>query len=280
MSNNSGSLSEGSIEILRRSAADTADAPLTVALAPIFADNYAYLLQDAATGKVGVVDPGDATATSDALDILGWRPDWILLTHHHMDHVGGADELRRETGAKIVGASADRGRLPRLDAEVAPGDAWRLGETTFEILDAPGHTIGQIAYHAAAARALFSGDSLFALGCGRLFEGTALQMWATLSRFAALDDATAVYCGHEYTLSNARFALTIEPTNTALTARAAEVERLRAEGRPTLPTTIGLEKTTNPFLRAGTPTVKAALGLPDADDAATFAEIRRRKDAA
>ncbi|MEL6979333.1 MAG: hydroxyacylglutathione hydrolase [Pseudomonadota bacterium] len=280
MSSNSGSLSPSAERILRESAAATEGAPLAVALTPLFDSNYAYLLRDAASGVVGVVDPGDATPVSDALHLLGWTPDWILLTHHHADHIGGVDELRAETGAKVVGAAQDAARLPKLDAEVAVGGTFDLGETRFDVLDAPGHTIGHIAYHAHSAAALFAGDALFALGCGRLFEGTAAQMWATLSRFAALPDETKVYCGHEYTLANARFSLGIETSNAALAARAREIEALRAAGAPTIPTTIGAEKATSPFLRAAEPALQAALGLDGADPASVFAEVRRRKDAA
>lgn len=278
MSSNSGSLSAAAEKILTDSAAESADRPLQVALCPVFADNYVYLLRDAASGAVGVIDPGDATPTSDALHILGWKPDWIILTHHHQDHIGGVDELRGETGAKVVGAAQDARRLPKLDDTVAPGGRWSLGETHFDVIDAPGHTVGMIAYHTPNGGALFSGDALFSLGCGRLFEGTAAQMWETLRRFKALPDDTRVYCGHEYTQSNARFCLTIEPGNAALQARAKEIDVLREGGRPTIPTTIGLEKATNAFLRADEPSVKAALGLDGADDAAVFAEIRRRKD--
>lgn len=277
---NSGSLSPSAERIVRESAAADPAAPLAVALTPIFDSNYVYLLRDAATGTVGVVDPGEATPVSDALHLLGWRPEWILLTHHHADHIGGVEELRAETGAKVVGAAQDAARLPKLDVEVAPGGRFALGETAFEIFDAPGHTLGHIAYYSPSAAALFAGDALFALGCGRLFEGTAAQMWETLSRFATLPGETKVYCGHEYTLANARFALGIETSNAALTARAAEIEALRAEGRPTIPTTIGQELATSPFLRAGEPSLQAALGLGGADPASVFAEVRRRKDAA
>ena len=280
MSSNSGSLSAEAEKIVRDSAAKTADRPLQVALVPVFSDNYVYLLRDAETGTVGVVDPGDATPVSDALHLLGWKPDWIMLTHHHPDHVAGVADLKAETGAKVVGAAQDEHRLPPLDDKVAPGGRWSLGASHFDIYDAPGHTVGQIAYHAPAGEALFSGDSLFALGCGRLFEGTASQMWETLGRFKDLPDDTRIYCGHEYTQSNAKFCLTIEPGNEALQARAAEIDALRAAGTPTIPSTIGQEKATNSFLRADDPGVQAALGLDGADAASVFAEIRRRKDSA
>ena len=278
MSSNSGSLSADAEKIVRDSAAKSANFGLQVALVPIFSDNYVYLLRDPASGTVGVIDPGDATPVSDALHILGWKPDWIILTHHHPDHIAGVDDLKAETGAKVVGASQDANRLPPLDDKVAPGGRWSLGDSHFDIIDAPGHTVGQIAYHAPGGAALFSGDSLFALGCGRLFEGTAAQMWDTLCRFKALPDDTRVFCGHEYTQSNAKFCLTIEPGNEALQSRAKAIDALRAAGEPTIPTTIGLEKQTNAFMRADEPSVQAALGLDGADAASVFAEIRRRKD--
>lgn len=279
-----GSLSAAALEILHDSLKGRPDAPasptLEVAMAPIFADNYAYFLRDAATGTTAAIDPGDAVACSDALDALGWGLDWILITHHHADHIDGVAELKKETGAKVLGAAADAHRLPPLDQTVAPGDAFMLGESPLEIIDAPGHTVGLIAYYAPKAAALFCADSLFALGCGRLFEGTAAQMWETLRRFSTLPDETRVFCGHEYTLSNARFAVTVDPENAALKDRAAQIEALRAKGAPTIPSTIGQEKATNPFMRADQPAVQAAVGLPGADAAAVFAEIRRRKDAA
>ncbi len=260
------------------------DAPLLIELIPVLSDNYVFRLTDADTGVVAVVDPGEADTVAAAIESAEGdekgRLDWILLTHHHADHVGGVAALRERYGAKVAGAQADAGRLPPLDAALTPGADWDLGSQIVEIIDAPGHTVGQIAYHFPRAKTLFSGDSLFTLGCGRLFEGTALQMWGALQAFAALPPETKVYGAHEYTASNARFALTIEPENRALADRAEEVSALRAAGKPTVPTTIGRELATNPFMRAGEPAVKAAVGLPDADAAAVFAEIRRRKDAA
>ncbi len=256
------------------------DQELEVLVTPALDDNYVYLIRDVETGVVGVVDPGDGGATERALSAAGWTPQWILLTHHHQDHVAGVDRLRSGYGAKVVGAAADAERLPALDVALRADEPWEFGAQFVEVIDTPGHTVGHIAFHFPRAAALFCGDTLFAMGCGRVFEGTALQMWTSLSKLAALPSGTRVYAGHEYTLSNARFALTIEPENAVLVERAAEVERLRADDKPTLPTTIGREHATNPFLRASEPTVKTAVGMPGADDAAVFAEIRRRKDAA
>lgn len=256
------------------------DNALSVRLVPILSDNYAYIIEDADTGEMGVVDPGEDGPVAKALNEMGGRLDWILLTHHHADHIAGVEALRSAFGAKVAGAKQDRARLPKLDEELTPGDDWTFGAQIVEIIDTPGHTVGHIAYHFPRGRALFAGDTLFALGCGRLFEGTALQMWGALAELAALPPETRVYAGHEYTLSNARFAVTIEPDNAALRDRLKEIEALRADGKPTLPTTIGREQATNPFLRAARPELKAKLGLGGADDAAVFAEIRRRKDAA
>lgn len=252
---------------------------LEIHLVPILADNYAYLVRDADDGTVGVVDPGDAPPIEKALTELGWKLDWILLTHHHRDHIAGAERLAGGYGAKIAGAQADETRLPPLDVALSEGP-WEFGAQTVRIIDTPGHTLGHIAYYFPRARTLFAGDTLFALGCGRLFEGTAGHMWTSLRTLATLPRETKVYSGHEYTQANAAFALTIDPDNAALKDRVDEIIRLRASGKPTLPTTIGRELATNPFLRVAEPSLKQILGMPDADPSEVFAEIRRRKDAA
>ncbi|MCS6854083.1 MAG: hydroxyacylglutathione hydrolase [Elioraea sp.] len=237
---------------------------LDVVAVPVLADNYAWLLRDRDTGAVAVVDPGEAGPVERALADRHWPLDLILLTHHHADHVGGAADLRASHGAALVGAAADRHRLPPLDREVHPGDTVPVGDSEATVLATPGHTSGHIAYHFSEARVLACGDTLFSLGCGRVFEGTMAEMFESLRRLAALPDETLVLCGHEYTEANARFALRVDPDNRALAARAEEVRRLRAEGRPTLPVTLGLEKRTNPFLRARGP--------------ADFARLRSEKD--
>jgi hydroxyacylglutathione hydrolase len=208
----------------------------------------------------------------------GWALDWILATHHHADHTGGNLELKEATGCKIAGPKKDAARIPGIDLGLVEGDRFQLGQTEAEIFETPGHTSGHISYWFAGARVLFCADTLFSLGCGRVFEGDFALMWRSLSKFAGLPDDALVYCAHEYTQSNARFALTIDPDNPALKKRAAEVEQLRAAGRPTVPSTLGEERAANPFLRPHDPGIRRRLGLERASDAEVFAEIRKRKD--
>ncbi|TWB21244.1 hydroxyacylglutathione hydrolase [Nitrospirillum amazonense] len=258
--------------------APTAPRRLDVILVPALSDNYIHLLRCAATAKVAVVDPAEAAPVVAALEQRGWGLDLIVNTHHHGDHVGGNLELKARFGAAIVGPAADRDRIPGIDRAVADGESFTLGACPFTGIDVPGHTRGHIAFHGAEDAVLFSGDTLFSLGCGRLFEGTPDQMWHSLTRLRALPAETAVYCGHEYTAGNGRFALTLEPDNADLAARMAEVTALRAQDLPTLPTTLAIERATNPFLRADLPALAAAVGLDGQDPVAVFAEIRRRKD--
>ncbi|MFC7541725.1 hydroxyacylglutathione hydrolase [Siccirubricoccus deserti] len=220
--------------------------PVTATAIPCLSDNYAWLLKDQATGTVALCDPGEAPPIIAALEAAGGRCDLILLTHHHGDHVGGVAEVQARFGAKVVGAAADAHRLPKLDIVVKPGESIAVGETRGTVIDTPGHTVGHIAFHFADGGVLLCGDTLFSLGCGRLIEGDAAMMFHSLAALAALPDATLVCCGHEYTESNARFALTVEPQNPALIARAAEVKAQRAAGRFTVPTTIAEEKAANP----------------------------------
>ena len=253
--------------------------PLEIVTIPCRSDNYAYLLRDTATGRVGLVDAPEVEPIRMELARRGWGLYLILITHHHDDHIAGVDALRGEFGAAVVGAAADRARLPALDKAVADGDRVALGESAGTVFEVPGHTIGHVAYHFPASHALFSADSLMVMGCGRLFEGTAEQMWRSLARLAALPPETLVYSGHEYAESNLRFALSVDGENPALRARAEEVAALRARGEATVPARLDLEIATNPFLRARDPGMKARMGLEGAPDAAVFAEIRRRKDA-
>ncbi|HVJ52631.1 MAG TPA: hydroxyacylglutathione hydrolase [Aliidongia sp.] len=251
---------------------------LDIRLLPLLTDNYGYLLHDPASGEAAIVDPSEPEPVLAALAETGWTLKHILNTHHHGDHIGGNAALKAATGARIAGPAADRHRIPDLDIGLADGDTYRVGTRTLRTIEVPGHTSGHIALMFDEDRALFCGDTLFALGCGRMFEGTPQQMWRSLSTLRALPEETRVYCGHEYTQSNCRFAVTIEPGNQALAERAEEIARLRAEGRPTIPSTIGLERRTNPFLRADVPEVQAAIGMEGADPVAVFAELRRRKD--
>lgn len=253
--------------------------PLEIVTVPCLSDNYAYLLRDAATGKVGLVDAPEAAPIEAALKERGWGLDTILITHHHPDHIDGVDRLRGAFGSQVVGAAADRHRLPALDLALAPGDELALGESVATVIDVPGHTVGHIAFHFPEAKALFSADSLMVMGCGRLFEGTPEQMWQSLSTMAALPGDTMVYSGHEYTESNARFALSVDADNEKLKARAGEIAEARKAGKPTVPARLDLERATNPFLRSADADFKAGLGLTDASDAQVFAEVRRRKDA-
>lgn len=252
--------------------------PLEIVAIPCLRDNYAYLVREPGTGKVVLIDAPEAAPIQAALDARGWTLAAILVTHHHDDHIAGVGALRARSGAEVVGAAADRVRLPKLDRAVTEGDTEVLEDFEVRVLDVPGHTVGHIAFHLPQARALFSADSLMVMGCGRLFEGAPEMMWASLRKLGALPDDTLVYSGHEYTESNMRFALTIDAANPALRERAEDVARARAHGEPTVPARLDLERATNPFLRAGDPGIKAALGMSDASDAEAFAEIRRRKD--
>jgi hydroxyacylglutathione hydrolase len=248
--------------------------PITIHQFACLSDNYGFLVRDEATGLAACIDTPDASAILGELKALGWRLALILNTHWHPDHAGGNAEIQAATGAKIIGPAEVR-RIAPLDREVVGGDQVELGQTVFEVIESGGHTLGHVAYYDVADQAAFVGDTLFALGCGRLFEGPPDQMWASLQRLAALPDDTKVYCAHEYTASNARFALSVDDS-AAVQARAAEVFAARERGEATVPTTIGLEKATNPFLRAPLLAARVnALGRPD-DEA--FAAVRAAKD--
>lgn len=253
---------------------------LEIVQVPILGDNYAYLLHEPQQGTTAAVDPGEAAPLLAAAEARGWGIDLILLTHHHADHIAGVAGIREATGAAVVAPLADLGRIENVDIAVADGETIHLGATHAAVLETPGHTSGHVAYWFMADDALFAGDTLFALGCGRLFEGTAEQMWESLSRLRALPDETRVFCGHEYTAGNARFARALDPENAALAARVETIARLVEAKQPTVPSLLGEEKTTNPFLRADDPALAARLGLAGQPAAAVFAEIRRRKDVA
>lgn len=237
---------------------------LEIDLIPMLSDNYGYLVREPKSGAVAAVDPAAAEPVLKRLEAYGGRLDVVLATHHHADHVAGIPEIKRATGCRVVGPAAEADRLPPLDQPVAAGDRVRLGEAELEVLETPGHTAGHVAFWSRDAAALFCGDTLFVLGCGRILEGTAGAMWSSLQKLAALPPETAVYCGHEYTQANAKFARHIAPDLPGLAERAVAIETRRAEGRPTVPSTIGDELAFNPFLRAG--------------DARRFAELRAAKD--
>lgn len=251
---------------------------LQVELIPVLRDNYVYLIFDPPTQACAAVDPAVAPPVLAALDRLGWRLTHILNTHHHHDHVGGNLALKAATGCTIVGYGPDAARIPGLDVAVKDGGTVTVGSATAQVIEVSGHTLGHIAYWFADHAALFCGDTLFSLGCGRLFEGNPAMMWASLGRLRELPPETRVYCAHEYTEANARFALTLDPDNAALRARTREVHDLRSRSMPTLPSTIGVERATNPFLRADAPELQRAVGAPAGDAVAAFAEIRHRKD--
>jgi len=241
---------------------------------PCLSDNYGFLARDKASGAVATIDTPDAEEILRQLDEAGWRLDYILNTHWHPDHAGGNARIKEATGATIVGPAEVR-RISPVDREVRGGDEVALGETLFQVIETGGHTLGHITYFSRADEIAFVGDTLFAMGCGRLFEGTPAQMWASLQRLAALPEATRVYCAHEYTAANARFALSVDD-DPALKARSEEVFAARARGEPTVPTSIGLEKATNPFLRA--PALAARVGKAGAPAAEVFGAVRAAKD--
>lgn len=248
--------------------------PLTVHQFPCLEDNYGFLARDEASGLAACIDTPESGAILRELDRLGWKLALILNTHWHPDHAGGNADIQKATGAKIVGPQ-EVTRIAPLDRQVKGGDEVLLGETRFQVIESGGHTLGHVAYYDADDRIAFVGDTLFALGCGRLFEGDAEQMWASLQRLAALPDDTRVYCAHEYTASNARFALSVDD-DPALKARAEAIFAARERGEPTVPTTIGLEKATNPFLRA--PLLAARVGAAGEPDFKAFAAVRSAKD--
>jgi hydroxyacylglutathione hydrolase len=245
---------------------------------PVLSDNYVYLAHEPESGATAVIDPAVTQEVLDAARAKGWTITHILNTHHHGDHTGGNLEIKKATGCTIVGPKADKGRIPGIDVEVDEGDTYDLGKARAQVFFVPGHTRGHIAFWFKESDALFCGDTLFAMGCGRLFEGTPAQMWNSLQKFKALPDATRVFCAHEYTQSNGRFALSVEPQNEKLVARMKDVDAKREKGIPTVPSTLADEKATNPFLRPDSADLQATVGMPGGDLVAVFAETRARKD--
>jgi hydroxyacylglutathione hydrolase len=242
-------------------------------------DNFGVLVHDPASNTTVAIDAPEEAPIRAKLAEKGWRLDRILITHHHGDHTGGNLALKQAFGCTITGPAGEASRIPGIDDTVKGGDSFRIGAHEVRVIDTPGHTLGHISYWLPGAKLAFVADTLFAVGCGRVSEGTMPMMWASLEKLAALPDDTNVYCGHAYTETNIRFALTIEPDNADLVARAAQVKALRAAGRASLPTTIAREKRTNPFLRADEPGIRRRLGMADAPVAEVFGEIRKRKDA-
>jgi hydroxyacylglutathione hydrolase len=243
-------------------------------------DNFGVLVHDPATGATASIDACEEAPILRALEAKGWRLTHILVTHHHDDHIAAIPALKQRFGARVIGPKKDAARIPGMDEGVREGDTVAVGSLEAKVYETPGHTSGHISFFFPKEKLLFAGDTMFSLGCGRLFEGTPFDMLESLTKLAALPDDTRLYCGHEYTLSNARFALTVDPGNGALKERAAEVERLRGQNVFTLPSTIGREKATNPFLRAADPAIAATLGLEGHPPLDVFTELRARKNKA
>jgi len=245
---------------------------------PCLQDNYGYLIHAAEAGVTACIDTPEVGPILAALTQQGWSLTHILNTHWHPDHAGGNLALQEQTGCCIIGPAAEKERIPGIQQAVGEGDTFQLGGHAVRVFDVPGHTAGHIAYWLPDDAVAFVGDTIFALGCGRLFEGTPKQMWTSLRKLMALPAETLLYCAHEYTQANARFAVSVDPDNEALAARVAEIDALRAAGRPTVPSRLAVELTTNPFLRAADPGLQRALGLAGADPVEVFAETRSRKD--
>lgn len=240
-------------------------------------DNYTYLLRERSGTAVGLVDAGEAAPVIRVLDILGLRPTHIFSTHHHEDHVAGNAELAERYGARVFGSAIDRDRIPALTDAVGEGDEIAFGAERLSVMLVPGHTRGHVAYLRPAEKAVFTGDTLFVMGCGRLFEGTAAEMWESLKRLRALPGDTRVYCGHEYAAALSRIALSLDPENRIVMERAIELAARREAGKPSVPSTIGAETRTNPYLRLDDPAFQAVLGLPGAEPPAVFEEVLRRR---
>jgi hydroxyacylglutathione hydrolase len=241
-------------------------------------DNFSVLLHDPKSGKTAAIDAPDAGLIIEHCKARGWRLTDIFVTHKHFDHIEGIPALQAAFECTVVGPEASAAETGMYDRTVKDGDSFEWAGVKFEVMETPGHTLDHVSYYLPSEKVVFVGDTIFSLGCGRVFEGDHAMMWESLKALRALPDDTKLYCGHEYTLANGKFALTVDPQNAALKARFAEVEKLRAADKPTLPTTIGEEKKTNPFLRADDPNLMKGLGMAGAKPSAVFAEIRTRKD--
>ncbi|KAL2332227.1 hypothetical protein Fmac_019808 [Flemingia macrophylla] len=252
---------------------------LQIELVPCLKDNYAYLLHDVDTGTVGVVDPSEAVPVIDALSRKNRNLTYILNTHHHTDHTGGNVELKARYGAKVIGSGTDKERIPGIDIHLNDGDKWMFAGHEVRIMDTPGHTRGHISFYFPGSGAIFTGDTLFSLSCGKLFEGSPQEMLSSLKKIMSLPDDTNIYCGHEYTLSNSKFALSIEPENVELQSYVSHVTYLRSKGLPTIPTTLKMEKACNPFLRTSSAAIRQSLNIAaTANDSEALGVIRRAKD--
>lgn len=253
---------------------------LTIALLPCLTDNYCAVVHDPVSGATVAIDAPDAAAIEAGLDARGWQLTDVFVTHHHTDHTGGITPLKARYGCKVTGPAGEAERISTLDREVDEKSQWTFAGHPVRVLETPGHTLGHIIYHFPDDELAFTGDTLFALGCGRIFEGDPESMWSGLQKILGLPDSTTIYCGHEYTLANGRFAVTIEPENAELMARFAEIQALRADNKPTVPTTLGVERATNPFLRPNSAAIRARLGLERAPDWMVFQRLRELKNKA
>ena len=268
------------IDIAARLAENHAMALLDIVQFPCLSDNYGVIIHAPATGETAAIDAPDASAIRAALEAKGWKLNQILVTHHHADHTGGIAALKEHYRCKVTGPAGEAARIAGLDEMVSEKTPLRFGGLNVRVIETPGHTLGHISYYFPDAQVAFTGDTLFALGCGRLFEGDAQLMWESLQKLMQLPDDTTIYCGHEYTLANGRFALTVEPENAALKLRMTEIEALRASGKPTLPTKLAIEKATNPFLRANQAAIRARLGMQGKADWQVFGQLRELKNKA
>ncbi|PKA61568.1 Hydroxyacylglutathione hydrolase 2, mitochondrial [Apostasia shenzhenica] len=255
------------------------DSSLQIELVPCLRDNYAYLLHDINTGTIGAIDPSEAFPIVDVLTRKNQNLTYIMNTHHHYDHTGGNMELKERYGAKVIGSANDKDRIPGIDIALHDGDTWMFAGHLVLVMETPGHTKGHVSFYFPGIGAIFTGDTLFSLSCGKLFEGNANQMLTSLQKISSLPDDTNIYCGHEYTLSNSKFALSVEPKNEQLLEYSAQVAQLRSKNLPTIPTTLKREKQCNPFLRTSGAEIRQSLNIPPAaSDAEALAIIRQAKD--